>query len=197
MRFIELNDHDRSIARSFLVGQYMAGFCVAFAIAVVRKLKYPKLVGLFRDGELHHAGTHSNGQYQDVRGFHTRDGFSAGYELRDTTEEELLKADPKITEIAISKAEFDFELLYPEHCSKQKEGHERARLRRFVQELEYLSMKHGFYLRSDLPREQSIIIYKAYGEERGYRVSFSPSGSVFLARELLADYGISTDQKIL
>jgi len=186
MRFKELDDTGQKLARRIFSGKYMMGLCVAFAIAIQRKLRYGELYGIFRGDELMHAGNRSNGMFFDVRGFmrsvEFTDGWS-GCDVRLTTEEELLRCDPKITEELIRKAEFELELMYPAHCLNKRESQTRDRIRKFTEDLEKLCKRHGVYIRGELPHEGPII-YEAYGDEKGFEVQFMETGQMRLRRLL-------------
>lgn len=188
MRYKELEGDDIRGAREILIGRYMAGYCVAWAIARKRSLDSHELVGIWRGPELMHAGTRINDQtYFDVRGKISMGEFVQGWggcTLRTNTEKELLVADPKITEDDIDLALFHLELLYPEHTPLYPLSRRRRRLDVFVRELENLSKAHGIYLRSDLPKGKTIIAYEAYGDEKGYEINWTLTGSAFLDRIL-------------
>lgn len=188
MRIKELQKGDKKDAKSVFYGRYMAGFCVAWAIAAYRKFRDHDLVGIWSGMDLMHAATYVGKNYFDVRGMIGMAELVHGWggcELRHCDEQALLDGDPKISEPDIDLAMFHIELLYPEYCGDaRKLSARRQRLGQFIHKLEQLCDQHGVYLRSDLPRGQSIIMYEKYGDESGFELSFSATGGAYLDRIL-------------
>jgi hypothetical protein len=58
--------------------------------------------------------------------------------------------------------------LYPDWV-ENKETPGKARLRSFVEDLEKLCKTNGFYLRGN-----DMMVYEAYGDEKGFDVLYSP-----------------------
>jgi hypothetical protein len=172
MQFLEMERDEARDTRQMLEAMYLHGGCVCFAIALSRIYgDEVKPVGLFKDGLLYHAGVHlPEFTYMDVRGKLTFAEFRQGFDgdLIEIHPDGLHTLDPGFTELKVSRAIDHIGWLFPEWV-EHKDTPGMVRLRTFIEALEGLCKEHGYYLRGN-----DMLVYDAYGDEKGFDVLFSP-----------------------
>ncbi|MFC1594976.1 hypothetical protein ACFL3E_00930 [Patescibacteria group bacterium] len=152
---------------------YLHGGCGIFALALHHGLGWP-LFGLMKGKEICHAVVRSpDGKFFDVRGPITEKEIGIPYNLkpphkiRPVTEDEVKNMKP-LHDAIIEHIMENAEIIFPDLPWKFTGF--TARVRKFVDELEKLSRKHGCWIRSPIPTQLPVITPE-FGEEAGYEVS--------------------------
>ncbi|MDP3734830.1 MAG: hypothetical protein Q8R39_00155 [bacterium] len=162
-------DLENAKALEHVLAGFLHGACYEFAIAMHLGTGWP-LVGLMHQGVVQHAVVRcSEGLYFDARGYVTEDklnepGFAAVFEICDI-DERTLRITRQVLDHGLARS--IAEALWP-HLPWRHSL--RSRMAAFVDELEDLSRKHGFWLRAVVPGAPSLI-GPAYGDENGYSIA--------------------------
>lgn len=175
-----LEEEYRESLSSLACLSYLDGHCYEWAVALHRGTGWP-LVGLMQGSAIRHAVVgRPGGDYQDVRGrvataeLGTPFNLGSCYELRGVTEDDLRAMRP-LSEHSISIAARIAETLSPDLPWK---AGAKDRALAFAEELETLSKKYGFYLRSAYCNNKPIL-EDLDGEEGGYVVAPTANGLAF------------------
>lgn len=170
MTTVLLKPEDDASHKEALRALYLEGECYAFAIAVHRGTGF-SIVGLMEDGIIRHALIRKpNDMLFDVRGIIAEEeiGYpffmNPPYTLRNITEYDL-HAVRRIANMSIIYARLLAEELWPDlpwNVNGQENG-----LILFMDALEDLCRKHGFWIRACVPGSPPLI-EKAHGDEGGY-----------------------------
>ena len=155
--------HDMCLSR------YLDGQCYEFAIALHRGLGWP-MVGLMQGEVVRHVLVHERKKiYHDTRGRVSLDkmgqpfGIGQPYDLREVSETDLKTIRP-VGEHNISTARRLAESVWPDLPWKDSEA---RRAKAFADELEALSRKHKFWIRSAMPSALPILA-EGGDDEAGY-----------------------------
>jgi len=186
IRFLTLNHHDQEIIRGIIAG-FLKGECYAFVIALHRDLGWP-MIGLMKKEEVRHAAVQDpEGNFWDARGqvseneFGEPFGLRPPYDLRVVTEADLLAIHP-VFAMSIQRASKTAQSLWPE--LPWKPDALKCRVQTFAEELEVLSRKHGFWIRSFCPTRPAIIA-EGDGEEKGYELGLTLDGNYTINRSFI------------
>jgi len=187
-------ENNESLQRLEII-TYLDGQCYEFAVALHRGLGWP-LVGVMSGNPagviIRHALAQSpDGKFWDIRGpvkkseIGTPFGIASEPVLQPVTEEDLRKTRKtfghSISDEAIEHASLVAEGLWPE-LPWRKETFQK-RVLAFMDELETLCKKHEVWIRAPYPAAR-IVVGKAYGDEKGFRISPTLNGQYFFDREL-------------
>lgn len=171
------------IFHQMCLGMYLDGGCYAFATALHRGLGWP-MVGLMHGTEIRHVGVKCpDGGLCDARGFVPYESFgdpfglSCPHELREVTEDELLREGetPEYRENLVRIALKTAEVLWPRLPWKKSF---ESKISDFANELETLSKKHGLWIRSPFPTAKPLITV-GDGDEGGYEIRPTADGLTF------------------
>lgn len=194
VRKLEAEDWER-LHEMHLDG-FLHGRCYDFARALHRGLDWP-LVGLFFKGEcggdhMDHVGVRNpDWRIFDIRGFVSEDEFGKPYKhppyhVREIPEDYLHEPRrPKdVCEYAIARARRVAEALWPELPWRGKTF--ASRMIAYVDEIESVSRKHGFWIRAPLPNPNSAPpLAIGEGDEGGYELRPTINGHTFLVSRYL------------
>lgn len=159
-----------NLHRMYRTTPFLQGLCYEFAIALHEGLGWP-MVGLMKGETIWHAGVRMpDGRLHDVRGALTEEEFgsyflSSPFVIRPVTIEEMRATRP-LEPYSMKRARQLAEILWPTLPWIETEA---ARVKAFVDELETLSRKHGFWITASVPA-QPPRLFTGCGDEGGYRV---------------------------
>lgn len=183
----------RAVLEDMVVATYLDGQCYEMAIALNRGLGWP-IVGLIllppgTNGELivrHTAVRHPDGGIYDARGLVTEEEFvkpfGVGTLIDFEMESDLRKHTRPITEHAITSAGKAAMSLWPE-LPWTSDSFVQSVLS-FVNDLERLCKRHGFWLAAPVPSQASWpMIVLAEGDE-SYEIVTAGYGSYVVNRVL-------------
>ena len=176
--FKKIEDEYCQALHSLIIGRCLDGECYAFAIAMHRYIGW-SMIGLMENGEIRHAVVvDDNGQFWDARGKVDTDelgcpfDISPPYDLKPIEEKDLFAVSP-ISEMEICLISKIAQAIWPELPWKQDAL--KSRVISFVEELEELSRKHGFWIYGNLPVSLPIIA-EGVGDESGYEIGNTVDG---------------------
>ncbi len=187
---MQINKPDPDI-EEFLKGllrqTYLDGQCYELAIALNRGLDW-ELVGLLQEHVVRHAAVrHPEGGYFDARGHVTEDEFIKPFGNGTITtfnlQDDLRRLTRPIPEHSIMMAGKLVMSAFP-YLPWKHESYISA-IREFVEDLEKLSRKHGFWLIGQLPASSSwprIVV--AHDDEEGYEIEPIGNGDYVINRKL-------------
>lgn len=157
------------------------GQCYSFAIVLHRALGWP-MMGIIAGKDIPHVVVRQpDGTYRDSRGVITEEqigepfGIRPPFTLAQVSEEELRSRQPSIHEIYLSSLETKMRAIWP-RLPWPPSSRERAL--EFLGELEALSRRYGFWIRSSTPGAPPFVS-EARGEEVGYSAQLDILGSEY------------------
>ncbi len=167
---------------------YLDGQCYEFAAALYRDLDW-KMLGIFEGDVIRHVMVQPHGEallpaLWDIRGTVPRTewgkpfGMTGSLTMKYVTLEELRAIRP-VTDEAIDRASLMAQALWPELPWKKNTFQCEALA--FMADLEALCRKHKVWIRAPYPAAQ-IVLGKAYGDEKGFKVSPTLDGQYFFDR---------------
>lgn len=198
VHYQSLDAKTREFLEAHVRGRYLDGQCYEFALALHRYAGLPIIAleqtagfGGRRDPVIVHAVAELPpgfaGELIDARGYIYRHQLNEPFgipehlrRIREATEEELF-AIRMIQDSHIERAARLAEALWPELPWKNSEAAKRIA---FLEELEALSRRHGFWLSRGVPGTL-IHIREAFGEEKGYELRHTDDGLGFITDRFL------------
>ncbi|MCF7816032.1 MAG: hypothetical protein K9M10_01175 [Candidatus Pacebacteria bacterium] len=171
-RIVSVDSDERGLLHELVLKQFLDGDCYAFALAVSEGTKWP-MVGLFEGSVARHACIKTpDGMFFDARGFVTNEDIGAPFGLSTPHNMKLVFPNDLIREgetkervtWAIARARTFAETLWPNlpwdtsHVDK---------VRGFIDELEILCLRHGFYISAQIPGMPPMVV-PIDGNEDGY-----------------------------
>lgn len=183
-----LEKEGRELLHSFLMGMYLNGECYAFAIALHEGLSWP-IIGLMVGDEIVHAAVMDpERNLYDARGKVSRQEFGnpfsvrLPYTLRELEEHELFDVRP-VSKGSINTARSMAEAVWP---SLPWINSRAAQIHAYLEEIEKISRKHGFWLRSPVPASPPCLAV-GDGTEGGYRARPTIDASTFMVDRYFAE----------
>lgn len=183
IKLITLDGRNKNAIQG-ITAAFLEGECYAFAIALHRDLGWP-MVGLMEKGTVWHAAVRDpEGNLWDARGRVSKEefggpfGFGPLFNLKTITEKDLFDIRP-VTDISICRASKTAQTLWPDLPWKPHTL--RCRVLSFAEELEAVSRKHGFWIRSMFQGYRPVIA-EGDGDESGYQLEMTLDGGYAIDR---------------
>lgn len=185
----KLDTEARASLQEMCGGMFLDGECYAFAIAFHRLTGW-QMVGLMMGNLIRHAAVRNpSGVLFDARGpvseekFGKLFGARPPYDLQEIEEKDLLDTRP-IMEMNIRRASKWIESLWPDLPFVSGD---RLRVRKFAEELEALSRKHGFWILGPYPATPPLLAEGPDEGEGGYVIRMTDEGNMFTINRFLND----------
>ena len=167
-----MDEDSLSVYRAMLEDQHLHGECVPVAVALHEAYGLPLVAVRIGGDRLVHAGVRDDDKFRDIRGCVDQKRFIAPYDglgplsivpvgLDD------LKSEGSYTKRQYENARRSLALLFPDFPDAIDK---KQRLEAFERDMTDLCRRHGFWLRPATPN--GMVLYEAYGDERGFR--FTP-----------------------
>lgn len=183
-RIVSIDCAERGLLHELVLRQFLDGDCYAFALAISEGTNWP-IIGLFEDSIVRHACIKTpDGMFFDARGFVTNEdigtpfGLATPHDIKLVFPNDLIRdGEPKERVLwAIARARTYAETLWPNLPWKTRHA---DKVRDFINELEVLCLKHGFYIRAQIPGAPPVVVPIDGGED-GYTATQLVDGRQYL-----------------